>query len=306
LNFTQHKKAPGRIKRGDYQKIIKFAIDNGDESIGILGGEPSVHPQFVSLLEDAWRKGLRTSIFTNGLWSQEVIDKFKVSIKKYNIDVSIIINVNEPEITQIDEQSMQLRTLAELSKYCGLSFNIYHEHFNPLFLVDLIERSNCRRHIRLGIAVPIANQASQYIPIERYPAISNTIMMLAKCCDKKDITIGFDCGFTLCMFNESELGQLFLYGVKFHSTCGYPIDIGTDLSVWSCFPLSTFAQGYRLTDYNNKVDLYDLFKKQFGRLQQAGAMDKCVSCKYRRRKQCTSGCAAHVYRKLQSWRSGNE
>ena len=110
-------------------------------------------------------------------------------------------------------------------------------------------------------------------------------MKLAERCDELDITLGFDCGFILCMFTEEEIGKLQLYGANFKSSCGSPIDIGTDMSVWACFPLSTFAKGYQLKDYETIKDLNQSFEKQFGRLYNAGAMDKCADCKYRRRKQ---------------------
>ncbi len=289
---------PGRITREDFRATLHFAKDNGQNIVGILGGEPSVHPQFIELLKDAWAEGLITKIFTNGLWKKKVIEQFMACTEKEKEKAHIIVNINEPDITSDKERLGQERLLSSIGKHCGLSFNIYHEGFSPLFLTDVIDLFKCRRHIRLGIAVPLANLNSQYVEIDHYSKVAQTIMALAQRCDERDITLGFDCGFILCMFTAEEIGKLWLYGAKFKSSCGSPIDIGTDLSVWPCFPLSTFAKGFRLQDFENMESLVTSFNNQFGRLYNAGALDKCVDCKYRRRKQCSAGCAALVYRRL--------
>ncbi len=124
------------------------------------------------------------------------------------------------------------------------------------------------------------------------------IMRLVNNCDEEDISVGFDCGFVLCMFTEEEIGRLFLANARFRSSCGVVLDIGTDLSVWACFPLSTFCRGVHLTDYGSIAEVSRYFDNEFGRLYNTGAMDQCITCKYRKRKQCTGGCASHVYRRL--------
>ena len=123
-------------------------------------------------------------------------------------------------------------------------------------------------------------------------------MRLAKQCDEHNITIGFDCGFLLCMFTPEELGMLQLLGAPFVSRCGPAIDVGTDLSVWCCFPLSTFSRGLNLNDFENEEQVVAHFNRQLGRLFKAGAVEQCAGCKFRKRGQCCAGCAAHVYRNL--------
>jgi len=297
---SKPRKAPGRISRDDFRQALGFARDNGQGMVGILGGEPSVHPQFIELLRDAWTEGLITTIFTNGMWKNSVIEQFIACTEEEKKLAKIIVNVNEPGITLEKEKRGQENLLEKIGPNCALSFNIYRKDFAPLFLTDIIDQFNCRRHIRLGVAVPLANQDSEYLAIEDYPEAARVIMKLAKLCDQRDVTLGFDCGFILCMFSEKDIGRLQLYGARFQSSCGSIIDVGTDLSVWSCFPLSTFAQGHSLVDYQSIDELDGSFRKQFGRLYNAGALDACVDCRFRRRKQCSGGCAAHVYRRLNS------
>src|SRR5512141_1013400 len=41
--------------------------------VGILGGEPSLHPEFASLIEQTWAAGFDAKIFTNGVWSEKAM-----------------------------------------------------------------------------------------------------------------------------------------------------------------------------------------------------------------------------------------
>ncbi len=290
------KKAPGSISRKDFLTAVEFAKRSGEERVGLLGGEPSLHPDFIALLREAWAMKIQTSIFTNGTWKKEVIDSFLSSLDKDHGKANIIVNVNHPDDTPAKEQEAQAYLFTRLGRYCTLSFNIYREDFDPLFLVDIINTYQCDRQIRLGIAEPLAHHASQHVEVTRYKELAPTIMKLAESCDANDISLGFDCGFLLCMFTAEELGRLHLAGARYNFGCGPVLDVGTDLSVWACFPLSTFAKGAHLLEFENCAQLLDHFRAQFKRLYRAGALPECIDCRHRKRKKCAGGCAAHVYR----------
>jgi hypothetical protein len=60
------------------------------------------------------------------------------------------------------------------------------------------------------------------------------------------------------MFNESQLGKLYYNNVDFSILCGSIIDIGPDLTVWKCFPLSKM-HNVRLTDFETESQLKDYY-----------------------------------------------
>ena len=78
--------------------------------------------------------------------------------------------------------------------------------------------------------------------------------------------------------------------------CGPTVDVGTDLSAWACFPLSTCSERVRLDDFPSLPSLVQHFQGQFESLYGHGVFDECAECRHRRRKQCAGGCAAQVYR----------
>jgi hypothetical protein len=289
--------APSHIAPEDFAKALGFAR-TGPHQIGILGGEPSLHPEFLRLLEAAWETGLHTKIFSNGLWREADLDALATREfpgprpRPYHV----VLNVNEPERTPDHERRAQARLLERLGDAVTLSFNISRVDFDPGFLVDAVLRYRIRRHIRLGIAQPLAEIENEHVAVTDYPKLAPTLLRLAERCDANDIQLGFDCGFTLCMFSREEHGRLVLAGARFRACCGPTLDIGTDLSAWACFPLSTFSEGVTIADYPTVDALGRHFDEQFRRLYRTGALPDCVDCRHRRRGQCAGGCAAHVFR----------
>jgi len=100
----------------------------------------------------------------------------------------------------------------------------------------------------------------------------------------------------MCIFSEEELGQLYkltVGGVSFK--CGPAIDIGPDMSVWSCFPLSGFHKK-NLFEFKSAKDISDFYteKMQQVRNEAGGIYPQCDTCKYRVNDLCSGGCVAHI------------
>ena len=290
--------APRFISVENFIKALDFAKKSHLKRISLLGGEPSLHPDFPGLIQQAWDEGFYVTVFSNGMWREEAIGFVEKAGEECQNRLNIVLNINHPSETTERESTAQHQLLSRIGTRCNLSFNIYREDFAPFFLIDIIQKYRCVKNIRLGVAVPLARHDSNHVDVERYAQLTPAILDLAKKCDEHDILLGFDCGFLFCMFTPEQMGYLQFWGAHFKSTCGPAIDIGTDLSVWSCFPLSTFSRGVNLDEFGDIEDLVKHFNKQFERLFRAGAMEKCAGCKYRRREQCIGGCAAHVYRRL--------
>jgi len=292
------RKAPLFISDDDFRAAIAFARRSRLREVGILGGEPSLHPRFLDLLGLAWQDGLHTKIFSNGLWREQDIAEVEERGAAAREDMHVVVNVNGPERTPAREQRAQEDLLRRIGPLCLLSYNISRLEFDPSFLVDLILDYETQPSIRLGVAEPLARQEAEHVPVAEYRRLAPTLLSLAEACDANDIQLGFDCGFVFCMFTPTELGRLAHAGVQFRSSCGPAVDVGTDLSTWSCFPLSTFGQGRLLTEFDDMDSLTRHFREELEPLFRAGTLPECAGCRHRKRERCTGGCAAHVYRSL--------
>jgi organic radical activating enzyme len=290
--------APRFISEESFRKVVAFAAKSKQRALGILGGEPSLHPQFADLLAMALGARLDAKVFTNGIWRPAQIDAVAEVAAASRGRLHIVVNVNEPALTPPAQRAAQDRLLARLGRWCSLSFNVYRAGCDPSFLVDLILRHRSKRNIRLGLAQPLAAQRSQHLDAADYRQVAPAVVALARRCGEHDIRLGFDCGFTLCMFTAEQLGELMLAGCRVKAVCVPALDIGTDLSAWACFPLSALATEVKLTDFVDAGAMHDYFRERYARLYAAGALPACVGCALRRRRQCAGGCAAHAYRRL--------
>lgn len=285
-----------RISVENFQRALEFASKN-EKIIGILGGEPSLHPDFARLIQLTWAAGFCAKVFTNGVWSENAVQSVEQLSTRSSSNLRLVVNTNHPDITSPSEEAAQRRLFSTLPEHCSLSFNIHSLKQELGFLVDIIREHGLMPEIRLGMAAPLAEQPSEFIPMDDYPKVAPRIMDLAERCDAHNIRIGFDCGFTLCMFSPEQLGLLYTWGADFKAGCGPAVDVGVDLNTWACFPLATLSESVSIDEFRDSCELGRYFGEYFAPLYSTGALPECVTCKHLKRKRCSGGCAAHTYRR---------
>lgn len=284
------------ISMADFDRALRFNSKH-EPVVGILGGEPSLHPQFAGLIEQTWAAGFCAKVFTNGVWAEKTVEAVESLPGRTQKNLRLIVNTNHPDITPEKERIAQERLFSRLPEHCSLSFNIHSLEQELGFLVDIILKHGMVKDIRLGMAAPLAEQASEFIPVSDYQQTAPLIMALAQRCDEHNIHVGFDCGFTLCMFTPEQLGLLQTWGADFKAVCGPVVDVGVDLTAWACFPLATLSKSVSIDEFRDSRALSEHFEEYFESLYETGALPECIDCKHLKRKRCTGGCAAHTYRR---------
>jgi radical SAM protein with 4Fe4S-binding SPASM domain len=279
------------ISLKDLKTVLDFCKKSNQPHIGVLGGEPTLHPCFAEAIGMIMKEGLHFKLFSNG-----VIRRKKDRLFLRDIDAkrcNITININTEELYRKEEYALVKETLQNLHEKIRLGFNIYREDFDVAFLIELINKYNLKREIRLGIASPILGYSNQHIAIDKHRMVAEKIVNFAAKCDQSDISISFDCGFTLCSFTEEECGKLQYANSPLVVHCGPVIDVAPDLTVWRCFATSALWNK-SLNDFNNVEEIERFYDNKFWRFRKVGATGKCFRCKYLRRKQCSGGCLAHT------------
>lgn len=266
--------------------IIGFLKKSNHQFFSVLGGEPTLHPQFTKIVDRALENQLVVRVFSNGLMKKET--------QKYIFrnNINVILNINELKDTPLS----QCNKLNELYDNIGPNiypgFNIYHDGFDFSFIFDLIDKYHMSREIRLGISQPIFNKDNFFVPPTQYQKIGKKIAILAEDASKKNIKINLDCGYILCMFSEIDIGKLIYSNADVNFSCGPIIDIDPELNVWHCFPLSSIANR-NLREFDNLESVINYYEKIKGNLLQVGIFSKCNSCQYLKRHQCSGGCISH-------------
>jgi organic radical activating enzyme len=288
----QDKDQPRNLSLAELERIIHFLKQSEIKEFSLLGGEPTLHPEFKQLAQKVLDEGFSLTIFTNGLMPPEV-SGYLAEIDKEKLH--IVVNINHPDDTPPAKWKQLMSNLNLLGDRVRLGFNIHNPQPAFEFLIEIINRYKLNKHIRLSMAQPILKAENAYPPLESYSALAPRLVDFAAQCDEFDIRLVFDCGFILCMFDEKQLGRLYFYNAIPSFYCSQPIDIGPGLEIWRCFPLS-YTYNRHLEEFDNYQQIIDFYTKKFEPFSLFGGMPKCTHCKYRRRKQCSGGCLSHKMR----------
>ncbi len=296
LSDTQTGPTTQHISLDNYEKYLRFLESSKISLLKLLGGEPTLHPEFLEIVSRAHQRGFETLVFTNGLWPRGIQDAIR-SVPTAEWKLKFLFNVNEPNLqttAQLAHAKESMR-IAGLQGSCG--FNIYREEFDLQFIPDLIDETGLDRGLRLGLASPIVGTVNSFLDGKSFKAIGVRLVEQLSKLEKRNVLGSFDCGFPLCMFAEESLGKLVLNSRGFQSVCSYPIDVGTDLTAWPCFPLSD-CENVRILNFQNEAELRAHYTSRLSGIRRMGIYEECLTCKFIERGQCCGGCVA---RTIKDW-----
>jgi hypothetical protein len=280
-------------------KDLVFVVDlhsMSNEPISFLGGEPFLHPFLVDFILYTIKRGIHVNVFTSGIVNEAKLSEMIINFYPIAKDkLSFVVNLNHPSLNKPSEQKRINRFLETMGMYSSLSYNIYHEEFELDFLLEAICKYGLQRSIRFGLAQPIPGKKNIFISKEKLPVIAKRFLSYEDKFEMLQIRIGFDCGMPMCLFSEEEIGKLFKLSFgKLNFGCGPAVDIGTDLTVWPCFPLSNY-QNKSLYEFKSLQEIKDYYINLHGKVRGeiGGIFTNCDECNYRKNRLCAGGCLSH-------------
>lgn len=290
----------GFLEWGDYIYVVDFLERNKVPVVSMLGGEPTVHPHVVEMMDYALLRGLGVRVFTSGVMSEArrgALQALWTRHEREGRKVHFIVNVNEPAGTPEAERRSQEAFLELAGPRASISFNIYRPDFDLGFAFEYIARYELTPTIRLGLAHPIARarESNAHLAPDGYRAVAANLERFFPSFERNGVTPGFDCGFPACMFTEAQLGRLLLLKATFNWMCGPVIDIGPDLELWPCFPLS-HIRGKTLYDFDDlqQAHAYFVDEVRTRRRGNTGIFLECDDCDLRARQMCSGGCLTYA------------
>lgn len=289
--FIEEKKQLITIEQLD--KILNFLKTSRHRgSIGLIGGEPTLHPLFKDILIKVKNFSLKEEfpppvIYTNGINLTPYIGLLK--------DVHMLINLNEPELIgkekweQIQYNFSILEATGILLDHITIGINLYLNIKDFSYIFDTAKKYGFKE-IRCSIVAPTCNYKN--INKEKYYKSMKPIFL--KFVDKaleNNINIILDCNkIPTCYFTEEELQKVKKICSHWRNFCNPVIDITPDFKATCCFGT------YDLIDLNNFEDIDDverffLFNTIYQKTIKNGT-EKCLSCKKFKDYSCQGGCLA--------------
>lgn len=278
--------------------LADFLRTSGQRRVSLLGGEPTLHPQFVDILLYFVERGFNVVVFTSGIMSKSKLDELKRHVAEPAVDrITFVCNLNNPEQTQAPKsESERVHAFLEaLGPWTMPGFTIYRSDFELGFLFDLVNRYGMRKKLRLGIAHPIPGVENESIRIEEIGQVIERICSYKSDFDASRVKLSFDCGFPLCRVTDEQLGWLTRLSGPMDFKCGPAIDITPDMQVYGCFPLATVNRK-SVFEFDSYQQIVDFYKKQQGEIRsgRAGIYDECDGCVHQSDGMCAGGGACQL------------
>jgi len=282
------------LEIGDFDARLDFLDRSGIDQARLLGGEPTLHPQFPQLIERGRARSKKIVVFTNGLMPEEALACLK---RLPSTECNVLVNVNEPSEASEETFERQRTTIRRLGERVLLGFNIYRADFQPDFLLSLIAEASCRPAIRLGMAQPCLSGTNHYIHPKQYPFVGEKVARLARTAAKDGVRLELDCGFVRCMFSDEDLEALKAAEADVGWRCNPILDVDIDGGVIHCYPLSRLGS-LPLTPQTDAPALRSAFESRTRPYRQAGVFQECSTCPFKTAGECSGGCLAATIRRF--------
>jgi MoaA/NifB/PqqE/SkfB family radical SAM enzyme len=267
------------------------------EEARLLGGEPTLHPQFVELVDRALERGFRITVFSSGIMPERVLERLQaIPPERLLVLVNVTPSRSDPEDYPIKLE----RTLARLGPRAQVGLTVA----SVATLSGLpekrrwVEDYGLVRRIRIGLAQPVANGENCWLKPRAYAPAGQRIALFAESVAREGLRLELDCGCVPCMFPPDLLPAL--RAPDLGRRCGAIPDILPDGSAVACYPLAGLAR----TPRDGIADLELLRRELNGRLRPyraAGVFRDCARCPLRAQGLCHGGClgaALHRFRSV--------
>jgi cyclic pyranopterin phosphate synthase len=282
--------------------LADFLLASGERRVSLLGGEPSLHPDFVALTAYFAARGFNVTVFTSGILSSAKLAELKTQSAQLPPDrVQFVCNINNPEQTPegAKERERLEAFLTAMGRWTMPAFNIYRRDYDIGFLFDLVERFGMRRRLRLGIAHPIPGAGNAAIAVDDIEGVIARLSQWRERFEATRVKPNFDCGFALCKIGDEQLGWLTRLSGRIEFKCNPAVDITPELEVYCCFPLAGLARKsvFDFDSYRQLVDYYRDLQRRL-RAEIAGIFPECADCVHRAEGTCTAGGACQIASRL--------
>lgn len=280
------------------RQVIEFLKRSEYPIFRVMGGEPTLHPNFIEIIQMSLAEGMRVDVLSNATWSESCSDLFsRISPTR----LLFLLNIDHPDNYAAGLWAQIQRNLAKLQGRQGvtLSFNVFEKKPRSDYILE-IARHYGFNNIRLSLSLPVYKAENAFLPIEELHEVAPFVMQFAEKAESLGISVQFDNAVPLCIFTEEQAGRLLLHGVldlKRNIRCEPIIDISPDLTIFSCFCLSQLANR-NLNEFKTLEEAKNFFLQVWSVYQDAVyPLEKCHDCFYREKWGCQGGCLTYAITK---------
>lgn len=295
----------------NYIKAKNFLLSNGGKSIGLIGGEPTLHPLFKDMLRDIIddSRVKECTIFTNGL----IIDKYCEELMnekfKILINVNSIMDIGEKKYVKLVNNLDLLINTYDFQKKINIGINLYNPNMDYYYIIDLAKKFGLKK-IRFSISVQ-DNDMNSFDYFKKMKKITSKFIIDSL---NNEIVPYFDCNkLVSCMVDEQDKNTISKYRGLIEEIgnigknsllnpdvyCSPVIDILPDLTAIRCFGLSEYSR-VSISDFKDYKHLYQYYLNNIDNLSHWITSNlKCKDCIKHKKGTCYGGCLIYKIKEIQ-------
>jgi len=292
--FGRQEPATPHMSRATFLQALKLLKRSGIDQVRMLGGEPTLHPDFVHLVDQVIESGFGLLVFSNGFMPESAIDCLSnTSVERANI----LINISEPTKLHAQEKQQLFSVFRRLGPRILPGINIHGPAVRFDFILDLIGEFQFIPIIRLGLAHPCVTGDNHFLHTRYYSGIGERVLDFAVKAQAVGVSLEFDCGFVPCMFPNGDVEILGKSASDIGGRCNPILDVLPNGSVASCYPLAGLIE-MPLPHAENTHWLQHQFERKWMPYREIGIFKECSDCYLKKTKKCLRGCLALAMRRL--------
>ncbi len=243
-----------------FQELVEFS----ENPIKILGGEPTLHPDFLKMVQYACEQKGEVTVISNFLFSKEVLAGLLELSEKYAINFLINStphNSKEKYNRFVHNYTTLFARLYILEKEdsmsCGLTFAGESLESIALYIKKLKTDLLDIGRLRISLDFPGSQERKdKFYFLENHDTGDLFVGVIAVCI-QLGIAVNIDCTYFPCMFSNRAK---YKYAKKFathtgsvgrcggHMNSGGPTDVFSDGSASYCYPLKNTITADNITE----------------------------------------------------------
>ncbi len=282
---------------GEFERRLDFLERSGISEARLIGGEPTLHPQFPELVTRALERLDRVVVFTNGCIPDRSM-KILMDLDPDRCTALVNMTTYDGDGIGPSVHDRRARTLSFLGPRALVGITLVEPVVDYDWLPPLMQDAGCRPAVRIGLGQPVNGGSNDFLHPKQYVRTGTEIVRFASRTAGRGIRLELDCGFVRCMFSSEALAKLEQLGADVGWHCGPVCDIDVHGRMIHCFPLAAMS-GVEAETSLDATGIRQLLATQLAPYRSVGVYRQCSRCRFLARGECTGGCRAVALSRLQ-------
>ena len=302
------------ITEQDFYRAADFITSEPDAHVGLIGGEPTLHPLLETFIRYlvCERKVASVMVYTNGLHLERLLPLCQDPLVAPRL--RILVNCNAPQVMgeknyELLKEKLDLAfSTPHVGSHIKLGLNLYDNAFDYEFIKHLLCRYN-QYQLRISLTVPDFGVCGEVDSVENFTSRKAYLLQFFREMDEIGVMPYYDCNKPpVCIWTEEEWACLCWYRNKYKMMptnilddtvkCAPVVDILPDLRAVRCFGMSDFEK-CTIDDFDSMEDLKNYFTNRIdAEAYRIPSSPSCADCYDRRTGRCTGGCLGYKSTKL--------